>query len=142
MSSCKLPVIFLLHPVGDGASRAMNVLSAKLWFRALVDLLPDVAITAPWLSYAEVMVDSERSLRDALVCAEICHGVIACGGEFNSSTLTKWELFGQLGRVRIDLTRSPMPGLLTYETFAEARTSVFQQLVTEAAYPLTAKAAA
>ena len=36
----KIPVIFLLHPVGVGATRAMNVLSAKLWLRALVDLLP------------------------------------------------------------------------------------------------------
>lgn len=77
----KLPIVFLLHPVGVGATSAMNVLSAKLWFRALVDLLPDVALAAPWLLYAEALVDHDRRLRDARVFAEGCHGVIAVGGE-------------------------------------------------------------
>lgn len=126
----KLPVFFLLHPVGVGATRSMNVLSAKLWLRALVDLLPDVAISAPWLPYAEAMVDRERGLRDALVCAEGCHGAVACGGEFNRGTITEWELFGRLGRPRIDLTRSPMPAILTYETFGETRTPAFREAVT------------
>jgi hypothetical protein len=138
----KLPVIFLMHPVGVGATRAMNVLSAKLWIRALVDLLPDVAISAPWLPYAEAMVDRERGLRDALVCAEGCHGGVAVGGEFSRGTLDEWALFGQLKRPRIDLTRSPMPALLTYETFAETRTTSFRETVTNAFSPVTVRAAA
>jgi hypothetical protein len=139
----KIPVFFLLHPVGVGATRAMNVLSAKLWLRALVDLLPDVAISAPWLPYAEAMVDRERGLRDALACAEFCHGAVAVGGEFSRGTIDEWNLFGRLGRPRIDFTRAPMPGLLTYETFAETRAPVFQQAVTEAfAGAVTRKAAA
>lgn len=137
-----IPQIFLLHPVGVGATRSMNVLSAKLWLRAFVDLLPDVAISAPWLPYAEAMVDRERGLRDALVCAESCHGAVACGGEFSRGTVTEWELFGQLKRPRIDLTRPPMPGLLTYETFSETRTTAFRQAVTEAFSHIHAKAAA
>jgi hypothetical protein len=137
-----LPVVFLLHPVGVGATRSMNVLSAKLWLRALVDLLPDVAISAPWLPYAEAMVDRERGLRDALVCAESCHGAVACGGEFSRGTVSEWELFGRLGRPRIDLTRSPMPSLLTYETFSETRTTAFREQVTEAFRNVTARAAA
>jgi hypothetical protein len=137
-----LPVIFLLHPVGVGATRSMNVLSAKLWLRALVDLLPDVVISAPWLPYAEAMVDRERGLRDALVCAESCNGAVACGGEFNRGTLTEWELFGRLKRPRIDLTRAPMPALLTYETFAETRTSSFQHAVIEAFHCVMVRAAA
>lgn len=139
----KLPVIFLMHPVGVGATRAMNVLSAKLWLRALVDLLPDVVISAPWLPYAEAMVDRERGLRDALVCAESCLGGVAVGGEFSRGTIDEWDLFGSLKRTRIDLTRPPMPGLLTYETFSETRTASFQQAVTKAFQPvLTMKAAA
>lgn len=128
----QLPVIFLLHPVGVGATRAMNVLSAKLWLRAFVDLLPDVAIAAPWLPYAEAMVDRDRGLRDALVFAEGCHGAVAVGGEFNRGTLSEWDLFGRLGRPRIDLTRPPMPALLTYETFVETRMPAFRKAVTEA----------
>ena len=125
----KIPSIFLLHPVGVGATRAMNVLSAKLWLRALVDLLPDVAIAAPWLPYAEAMVDRERGLRDALAFAEFCHGAVAVGGEFSRGSRDEWELFGKLDRPRIDLTRRPMPALLTYESFAETRTPSFQQTV-------------
>ena len=142
MSLSKLPVIFLMHPVGVGATRAMNVLSSKLWLRALVDLLPDVVISAPWLPYAEAMVDRERGLRDALVCAESCHGGVAVGGEFSRGTRDEWDLFGRLGRLRIDLTRPPMPALLTYETFSETRTASFQQAVTQAFRPVSVRAAA
>jgi len=127
----QLPVIFLLHPVGVGATRAMNVLSTKLWLRALVELLPDVVISAPWLPYAEAMVDRERGIRDALVAAESCHGAAAVGGEFSRGMMTEWDLFGHLSRPRIDLTRRPLPGILTYETFSETRTQAFRTSVTE-----------
>lgn len=132
MSDAEIPVIFLMHPVGIGATRPMNVLSAKLWVRALVDLLPDISISAPWLPYAEAMVDRERGLRDAFVWAERHDAAVAVGGEFSRGTTAEWELFGRLGRPRIDLTRRPLPGLLTYETFAETRTPAFQQHVVEA----------
>ena len=127
-----IPVIFLLHPVGVGATRAMNVQSAKVWLRALVDILPDVAIAAPWLPYAEGMVDRERGIRDALACAERCDGAVAVGGEFSRGMILEWDQFTSGPRPRIDLTRPPMPGLLTHETFGEARTPGFRQAVTEA----------
>lgn len=136
----KIPVIFLLHPVGIGATRAMNVLSTKLWIRALVDLLPDVAIAAPWLPYAEAMVDRERGLRDALACAERCDGAVAVGGEFSRGMAVEWEMFVKLPR--IDLTRSPMPAILTYESFAETRTLAFRQAVIEAFHAVAARRAA
>lgn len=128
----KTPVFMILHPVGIGATRAMNVLSAKLWLRALVDLLPDVAFEASWIPYAEAMVDRERGLRDALACAARVDGAVAVGGEFSRGVLVEWELFGQLKLRRIDLTRSPMPSILTYETFTETRSSSFQKTVREA----------
>jgi len=134
----KIPVYMLLHPIGLGATRAMNVLSAKLWLRALVDLLPDVAVSAPWLPYAEVMVDRERGLRDALACAECCDGAVAVGGEFSRGMHIEWDLFGRLGRPRIDLTKPPMPAILTYETFSETRSPAFRQSVAEAFYAMTA----
>ena len=142
MTAAKIPIIFLLHPVGIGATRSMNVLSAKLWLRALVDLLPDVSIAAPWLPYAEAMVDRERGLRDALVWAERSDCAAAVGGDFSRGTGAEWDLFGRLGRPRIDLTRPPMPSLLTYETFADTRTTAFQQAVTEAFGTMKLRAAA
>ncbi len=137
-----IPVIFLMHPVGVGATRAMNVLSTKLWIRALVDLLPDVVISAPWLPYAETMVDGDRGIGDAIVNAERHDGAVACGGEFSRGTSAEWDLFGRLGRPRIDLTRRPLPGLLTYEAFAETRTPRFSQMITDAFRVVTAQKAA
>lgn len=138
----KIPIFFLLHPVGIGATRPMNVLSAKLWLRALVDLLPDVVISAPWLPYAEAMVERERGLRDALVCAERADGCVAVGGEFSRGTTDEWDLFGRLGRMRIDLTKRPMPDVLSYETFSATRTPSFQQAVTVAFNDVMVRAAA
>jgi hypothetical protein len=137
-----LPVIFLMHPAGIGATRSMNVLSAKLWIRALTDLLPDIVIAAPWLPYAEVMIERERGLRDALVCARCCDGAVAVGGEFSRGMILEWDLFGQLDRPRIDLTRPPLPGLLTYETFDETRTTDFQRIVSSAFRVVAARRAA
>ena len=138
----RIPIVMLLHPVGIGATRAMNVLSAKLWIRALVDLLPDVSIAASWLPYAEAMVDRERGLRDALACAERCDAAVAVGGEFSRGMVVEWERFGQLARPRIDLTRRPMPAILTYEAFAETRSPTFQRAVVEAFRSVRAKEAA
>jgi hypothetical protein len=142
MMLLKIPVIMLLHPVGVGATRSMNVLSAKLWLRALVDLLPDVSVAAPWLPYAEAMVDRERGLRDALACAERFDAAVAVGGDFSRGTSAEWDLFGRLGRPRIDLTKPPMPSILTYETFSETRTASFQQAVTGAFHVAAARKAA
>lgn len=128
----RIPIIMLLHPIGVGATRSMNVLSAKLWLRALVDLLPDVAVSASWLPYAEVMVDRERGLRDALASAERADGAVAVGGDFSRGMAVEWDLFGRLKLPRIDLTRSPMPAILTYETFAETRAPGFRQAVVDA----------
>lgn len=138
----KIPVIMLLHPVGIGGTRAMNVLSAKLWIRALVDLLPDVVIAAPWLPYAEVMVDRERGLRDALACAERCDGAVAVGGEFSRGMRVEWEKFDGINRPRIDLTRAPMPSILTYEAFGETQAPAFRQTVAEAFHSAVVRKAA
>lgn len=134
-----MTVVFLMHPVGVGATRAMNVMSAKLWVRALVDLLPDVAISAPWLPYAEAMVDRERGIRDALACAAGCHAAVAVGGEVSIGMRAEVDLFRRLRRPLIDLTHPPMPGLLAYETFAETRTPEFRQHVLAAFDQLTPK---
>ena len=138
----KIPFIFLLHPVGIGSTRAMNVFSAKLWLRALVDILADVSISAPWLPYAEVNIDRERGLRDAFVAIERHDGAVAVGGDFSLGMRSEWDKFGVLKLPRIDLTRAPLPGLLTQETFSETRTTSFRQAVLQAFQPLIERAAA
>lgn len=122
----------ILHPVGIGATRSMNVLSAKLWVRALVDLLPEVVIDAAWLPYAEVAIDRERGLSDALVCAERDDAAVAVGGEFSRGMHDEWDLFRRLGRPVVDLTHPPMPAIMTYETYSETLTPSFKHAVREA----------
>jgi hypothetical protein len=109
----------------------MNVDSAKCWLRALVDLLPDVVIAAPWISYAEVMVDRERGIRDALVMLDHCDAAVAVGGEFSRGMILEWERARARRLVLIDLTRPPMPAILTKDTFIETRTTAFREQVTE-----------
>jgi hypothetical protein len=132
----------MLHPVGIGGTRAMNVHSAKLWLRALVDLIPDVSFCAAWLAYADVAIDRERGLRDALVLMEHCDAVVAVGGEFSRGMRIEWNLASQKKLALIDLTRPPIPGILTTELFVETRTPAFRQVVTEAFHVVTARAAA
>lgn len=139
----KIPVIFLMHPVGIGSTRAMNVASTKMWIRALLDILPDVAISAPWLPYAETNIDRERGLRDAFACIDRHDGAVAVGGDFSLGMRSEWDMFGGLKLPRIDLTNPPMPALLTAETFSEEmRTPSFRQAVTKAFQPVLVRAAA
>ena len=135
-------MIFLMHPVGVGSTRAMNVASAKMWIRALVDILPDVSISAAWLPYAEVNIDRERGLRDACACIDRHDGAVAVGGDFSIGMRSEWEQFGGLKLPRIDLTRPPMPGLLTQETFSKTRAPWFRQAVTQAFQSVIVRAAA
>ena len=139
----RIPVIFLLHPVGIGSTRAMNVASAKMWIRVLVDILPDVSISAPWLPYAEVNVDRERGLRDAFAAIERHDGAVAVGGDFSLGMRSEWDKFGVLKLPRIDLTRPPMPDLLTtQESYLATRAPAFRQAVLRAFEPVMVRAAA
>jgi polysaccharide pyruvyl transferase WcaK-like protein len=142
IATTKLPKVMLLHPVGEGSTRMMNVWSAKLWLRALVNLLPDVVIDAAWIPYAEVAIDRERGLRDALTAAESCHGCVAVGGEFSRGMVDEWELFGHMSRPRIDLTRKPMPAILTTESFPETQRPSIRQAIVDAFRPFALRAAA
>src|SRR5262245_37677443 len=106
----------LLHPVGIGSTRAMNVASAKMWLRALVDALPDVAFDAGWLAYADIATDRERGIRDAICVLERCDAVVAVGGEFSRGMRAEWQRAEQKKLYCIDLSRPPMPTILTIDS--------------------------
>lgn len=139
----RIPVIMLLHPVGIGSTRTMNVASAKMWLRVLVDILPDVSISAPWLPYAEVNVDRDRGLRDAFATIERHDGAVATGGEFSRGMVEEWELFGKLKLPRIDLTPKSFPGVLTtQDSYLATRQPAFHKSVLDAFSILEARKAA
>jgi hypothetical protein len=128
----RIPIIMLLHPVGIGSTRDMNVHSAKLWIRVLVDLLPDVVISAPWLPYAEAMIDRDRGIRDALATVYRHDGAVAVGGEFSWGMSLEWEEYGRLRLPRIDLTRPPLPGILNQGSQDKVLHPDFKQAVVQA----------
>lgn len=65
------------------------------------------------------------------------------GGDFSIGMHSEWDLFGRLKLPRIDLTRPPMPALLTAETFSEEmRTSSFRQTVIKEFQTVLVRAAA
>ena len=123
---CVKPIVFLLHPVGIGSTRAMNVASAKMWLRALIDALPDIAFDASWLPYAEIAIDRERGICDAICVLDRCDAVVAVGGEFSRGMTAEWRHAEQIKLQCVDLTRPPMPTILTPETFTETRSPKFQ----------------
>lgn len=127
-----IPICMLLHPVGIGSTRAMNVASAKMWLRALVDAMPDVAFEAGWLAYADIAIDRERGIHDAICMLERCDAVVAVGGEFSRGMHTEWQRAKQRNLHCMDLTRPPMPSILTIDSFIETRTLAFRQAVTDA----------
>jgi hypothetical protein len=137
-----LPVCMLLHPVGIGSTRAMNVASAKMWLRALVDALPDVAFEASWIPYAEIAIDRERGIHDAICVLDRCDAVVAVGGEFSRGMRTEWLRAEQKKLRCIDLTHPPMPTILTIEAFTETRSQTFRATVTDAFRDMKARAAA
>ena len=122
----------LLHPVGVESTREMNVRSAKLWVRVLVDLLPNVMISAPWLPYAEAMIDRDRGIRDALATVDRHDGAVATGGEFSWGMSLEWAEFGRLKLPQIDLTRPPFPGILNQGSLEKTLLPDFKQSVVQA----------
>ena len=138
----RIPIIMLLHPVGVESTRDMNVRSAKLWIRVLVDLLPNVVISAPWLPYAEAMIDRDRGIRDALVTIGRHDGAVATGGEFSWGMSLEWEEYGKLKLPRIDLTRPPLPGILNQGSLEKTLQPDFKQAVVRAFNDALAKEAA
>ena len=138
----RIPIIMLLHPVGVESTRELNVRSAKLWVRVLVDLLPNVMISAPWLPYAEAMIDRDRGIRDALATVDRHDGAVATGGEFSWGMSLEWEAFGKLKLPRIDLTRSPLPGILNQGSLEKTMMPDFKQSVARAFSDALAREAA
>jgi hypothetical protein len=139
----RLPICMLLHPVGIGSTREMNVLSTKIWLRTLIDILPKVIINAAWLPYAEVNIDRERGIHDALEMLDRCDGVVAVGGEFSHGMALEWAHARVKKLALIDLTHPPMPAILTKETFIETRAPAFRtKVIEEFRRALTTKVAA
>lgn len=131
--------MMLLHPVGIGSTRAMNVASAKMWLRALIDAVPHVAFEASWLAYAEIAIDRERGINDALCVLDRCDGVIAVGGEFSRGMITEWKRAAERKLRLVDLTKPPMPNTLSQGNFEKTLTPAFRAaIVTALATPKAA----
>lgn len=132
----KILVMYLAHPIGTGPDRDMNIRSAKMWLRALIDILPDCAISIPWLPYVEVLAEDthrDRGIRDDKIMIARGHdGGIMTGGRMSPGMLIERDHFSVLRRPVVDLTAAPLPGILTYENYRETQTDLFRTIVQEA----------
>lgn len=113
MMSTHVPLVYLMHPVGNGPARQLNVRNAKLWVRLLVELIPHVAIVAPWIPYVEVLEEEgyrERGMRDDLHTLQVCHAAVACGGRYSPGMCTERDMFAAITPARpiVDLTDLPV----------------------------------
>lgn len=106
--SHRIPVAYLAHPVGpDGPNRTLNIRSAKLWLRALVEIYDGCAFSVPWLPYVETLDESahrDRGIRDDLVGLERCDAVVAVGGRISVGMGVEIDYARRIGIDVIDLT--------------------------------------
>lgn len=120
----RTPIYYMAHPVGDGPSRAGNIRNAKLWFRLLAELVPQVGFSVPWLPYVETLDEAlyrERGMRDDLEQLGRCDGIVAVGGRFSPGMTLEWG-HAEIKRTahnralhRIDLTMLPGDPILMFQ---------------------------
>ncbi len=86
-----VPVVYLAHRVGaaDRAGIARNLESARRWWRVLIELWPEAAVIAPWLTYVELLDDMvpahrRRGLRDQRAVVALCNGITLTGPEVST----------------------------------------------------------
>jgi hypothetical protein len=87
-------LIYVAHPVsGDPIGNAAR---ARRWLRWLLDSVPGVYFTAPWLAYLDVLDDTDpehrrRGLRCSIANAARAEGIILVGGEVTNGMQAERE---------------------------------------------------
>lgn len=121
---------YMAAPVGapTPAEVSANLWNATRWLALLLELEPGAAITAPWLAtlLAGVQRDEdpahrERGLRDNVVVARRCDGIVLCGGRISAGMQRELDAVVDAGGLVADLTaygveppvgRGILPGFL------------------------------
>lgn len=98
----RVPVWYFAHPVGNArltsATVAENIARAKRWLRWLIDREPAVAFAAPWIPHVECIgsdgtaAQRARGLRDDISVANLCDGIVLCGGEITAGMIHELEV--------------------------------------------------
>lgn len=112
-------VWYMAHPVGapDRAGIELNLERAAMWLAFLMEAEPDAVITAPWLGplIARVQDDANpahraRGMRDNLVIAGRCDGIVLVGGRVTFGMHDELEaVVGNGGRVSLLTSYGRLP---------------------------------
>ena len=106
----KLRAAYLIHRVGpDGPQREANIAATREWIRFFVDVLPGVAINAPWLAYVMSLDEAtyrERGMADGntLALADVNGIGIVCGPAHSEGTIADRLHLLNAGRGVLDVT--------------------------------------
>lgn len=109
MTPGPVPLFFVAHPLGNGPTRGINIIRAKLWTRILVEIVEGVAFQAPWIIYAETLSEAEwrdRGLRDNLSAISRFQGLVAVG-HMSPGVCVEWEYACEQGKRVVNITDLP-----------------------------------
>lgn len=98
--------IYVAHPFGGDIANAER---ARLWLRWLLDHEAGVRFSASWLAYSDVLSGSdpahkERAIRDCLVAAADCDGIVLVGGHVSTGMRQERDACLRGGGIVYDLT--------------------------------------
>lgn len=129
---------YLIHRLGHvGPARSANIVAIWKWVRFFVDALPDVAINAPWPSYAMALDETNyraRGIRDGkvLALADVNDIGIVCGPELSAGCQIDRDNMIEAGRGILDMTPlglySPPSGDVARDRVLQAVAAVFSRM--------------
>lgn len=97
----------------ERAAKKRNLRRAKRWLKWLVELLPDVAVLAPWLPYVEALdenVHRERGIRDMVELMRGSDGIFLSGGRLSTGMhAERTQMVERVGGAVIDLSHVKEP---------------------------------
>jgi hypothetical protein len=103
-----IEVAYFAHPLAGNVQE--NIKRAKRWLRWLMDYEPNVAFCCPWLPFVDVLDEGRpdhrrRGLRDDIVIARRCDGIVLCGGRISNGMRMEMEAVVEVGGWVADLTK-------------------------------------
>lgn len=110
-------IYYVAHPVSGDVKQ--NLINVKLWIRWLIDTYPEHAFIAPWITYVEVLDDSNpvhraRGMRDDLLVIPRCDGIVLVGGLLSSGMAHELDAARMAGKHVLDLLHlGTLPPLFT-----------------------------
>lgn len=102
-----LPIVYMAHPLGDGAARSVNLARARIWYRWISTNF-DVAVSADWVLLASLWEETPRNRQRGLAM-DVAHiqrvdALWLVGGRVSAGMGIERDAARLAGKRVIDLT--------------------------------------